>query len=47
MTKPAGRFLPEDVAEAIHAYLMTRPCQETLDLVMALRESRPLARAPK
>lgn len=42
-----GRYLPEPVAEAIHAYLMTRPCAETFDLVVALRQSLPLTREPK
>lgn len=46
MTQPAGRFIPEAVAEAIHAYLMTRPCNETFDLVVQIRQS-PVVKAPK
>lgn len=42
-----GRYIPEKVAEEIHAYLMTRPCVETLALVLALRTSKPLTREPK
>lgn len=49
MTEPpvVGRYVPERVAEAIHAYLMTRPCDETLELVLALRQSAPLTKEPK
>lgn len=42
-----GRYIPEPVAEAIHAYLMTRPGNETFELVVALRQSKPLTREPK
>jgi len=47
-TKPVvGRYLSEPVAEALHAYLMSRPCDETFDLVVALRQSKPLTKEPK
>lgn len=42
-----GRYIPEPVAEALHAYLMTRPCVETFDLIVALRSSKPMTREPK
>lgn len=42
-----GLFVRKDVAEVLHAYLMSRPGDETFDLVVALRNSKPLTREPK
>jgi hypothetical protein len=42
-----GRFLNEQTAQELHAYLMSRPCDETFDLVCALRSAKPLTREPK
>lgn len=46
--KPAvGRFLPSPLVQALHDYLMTRPGAETFDLIVALRNTKPLTREPK
>lgn len=41
-----GRVLPAEHLQAIHDYLMTRPCNETLELVLAIRSSEPISREP-
>jgi hypothetical protein len=42
-----GRFIPEAFAARLHAYLMSKPGDETFDLIVELRSSKPVYRAPK
>jgi hypothetical protein len=43
---PAGYFVSYEVAQAIHAYLVSRPYVEVHDLVRALQASKPVKRKP-
>lgn len=51
---PLGYYVPRETLEAVHAYLMARPGNDTadgkntvFDLVVAVRSATPLTREPK